>query len=267
MKSASICTASSTISLMLLVSLSVAAQTAPEKWEYKIVNTCNPSEESNLNKLGDQGWELVSVQWNDNSSCFNYYLKRPKGFFATQPPAQTTGAPNCALTLAQAPVIRGIRLGMSTEELLVLFPGSKDQFRIKEALARAEVQYGATDLLFSSTEYPENKLLFNNISRHLITLFDGHVVKIAVSYIFGPDITSPGWTIETWIDKVSEIFNLPKRESWESSRRITCRGFTIEAFVNHGSETSITIINLSYRQQIDQRKKAEYEKRQREFKP
>jgi hypothetical protein len=40
------------------------------KWEYKVVNY-DPSE-SDINKLGAEGWELVAVS---DSKC---YFKRPK---------------------------------------------------------------------------------------------------------------------------------------------------------------------------------------------
>jgi hypothetical protein len=47
-----------------------------QKWEYKVVELAGPSEEreSQLNRLGEQGWELVAIvnayDW--------YYLKRLK---------------------------------------------------------------------------------------------------------------------------------------------------------------------------------------------
>jgi hypothetical protein len=52
-----------------------------QKWEYTTVY--HPSERE-LNKLGDEGWELVSVaaevsgNENDISSTVTAYLKRPK---------------------------------------------------------------------------------------------------------------------------------------------------------------------------------------------
>lgn len=52
-----------------------------QKWEYKIVYL--PSE-SELNKLGNEGWELVSVAADVSgdahgmSSSMTAYLKRPK---------------------------------------------------------------------------------------------------------------------------------------------------------------------------------------------
>ena len=48
-------------------------------WEYKVVSLpfaeANKEEEL-LNRLGQERWELVSVQYYNNNTSF-YYLKRP----------------------------------------------------------------------------------------------------------------------------------------------------------------------------------------------
>ena len=44
-----------------------------QKWEYKIVTR---ADESEINLLGEQGWELVSVT--ENLSYFTFVFKRPK---------------------------------------------------------------------------------------------------------------------------------------------------------------------------------------------
>src|SRR5258707_3182283 len=57
-----------------------------------------------------------------------------------QSPAQTNNAsaqekPTCQLTLAGAPDIKGLRLGMTTYEELALVPGSKEDAEIRVSLA------------------------------------------------------------------------------------------------------------------------------------
>jgi hypothetical protein len=44
-----------------------------QKWEYKFVQLGGVTAEEELNKLGEQGWELVAV-W----SGLHCFLKRPK---------------------------------------------------------------------------------------------------------------------------------------------------------------------------------------------
>ena len=46
----------------------------------------------------------------------------------SQSPNQTSSQPKCTLTLSQAPAIRGLRLGMNSEEVLTIFPESLDPF-------------------------------------------------------------------------------------------------------------------------------------------
>ncbi|MCI0387202.1 MAG: hypothetical protein MOB07_00295 [Acidobacteria bacterium] len=268
MKSASMFIVLSTISLMFLVSLPATAQTQAEKWEYKIVNICRDSRDSELNKLGDLGWELVAVTISDGS-CPAYYFKAPRGSIVSITPSHPpVPAPKCTLTLAQAPVIRGIRLGMSTDELLALFPRSRDQFQIREALSKAEINFGESSLFFSSREYPENEVMFNkNLQQYAITLFDGRVVTISVGFNFQPvNNIYPNWTVNTWIAKLSETYNLPKPEEWGPDRRSFCQGFEIEVSVQ-AHYASMLITNPAYRQQIKQRQEAEYEKQRRAFKP
>jgi hypothetical protein len=58
--------------LLVVVGFTQAAPPAPQKWEYKYASKFN-----DLNKLGDEGWELVAVtEYNGVASTF--YLKRAK---------------------------------------------------------------------------------------------------------------------------------------------------------------------------------------------
>lgn len=47
-----------------------------QKWEY--LKKTYISDEYDLNKLGEQGWELVAVTFNENGSPQEYFFKRPK---------------------------------------------------------------------------------------------------------------------------------------------------------------------------------------------
>lgn len=70
--------------LVILISIVTIAATQDRKtiqpWEYKTVQA-HPAEPNLLNKLGEEGWELVDVTMetqNGTSAHTNYYLKRPK---------------------------------------------------------------------------------------------------------------------------------------------------------------------------------------------
>src|SRR5262245_54356299 len=67
-----------------------------------------------------------------------------------QTPNQPETAPACNLSLSQAPIIRGIRLGMKPDEWLKLFPGSAQDEKIKAILDESPKypRYGLKDVVF-----------------------------------------------------------------------------------------------------------------------
>jgi Domain of unknown function (DUF4177) len=97
----------------------------PQKWEYKVVNYCDP-ENQGINELeiiqylGEEGWELVSAdtrQVGETTRCPVHYFKRPGSVESKQ---ITKRQPQCSVPLDRTPSIRGLRLGMSADELLSL---------------------------------------------------------------------------------------------------------------------------------------------------
>src|SRR5690242_2998343 len=102
-----------------------------------------------------------------------------------QAPAQPQNTSKCSLTAAQAPAIRGIRLGMSTEEIVSIFPGSSQRPEIKMALESSEgyPNYGVARLYFQLLTYPTvAKDRFAGIDGISVTLFDGRVAELRVNY-------------------------------------------------------------------------------------
>src|SRR6266576_964960 len=75
-----------------------------------------------------------------------------------QSPAQTTNAdgqdkPTCQLTLAGAPDIKGLRLGMTPEQVLALFPGSNEDPEIRSRLSQPPSQFGVSSFLVRPDKY------------------------------------------------------------------------------------------------------------------
>jgi hypothetical protein len=272
MSRASLSIVLSIVSWVFLLSLPATAQTRPEKWEYKVTRGC--FNESDLNKRGDEGWELISISFDSNGNCRDSYFKRPKSEFFDPPrtSAPPPAPPKCNLTPAQAPIIRGIRLGMSTDDLLALFPRSREQSDTIKALSNAEAKYGVVSLYFGLDKYPENKAMFsNNINYYQITLFDDRVASFVANYNFKTqENRSHDWKYMTWIPKLSETYNLPKPEDWSgvggNGVSITCQGFRMLVDAS-GNSASISIIGPPYEDQIKQRREAASERLRSEFKP
>src|SRR5262245_34985749 len=95
----------------------------PAEWEYKQLES--PSDES-LNHHAKEGWEIVTAAGGggDSTRFYRVTLKRHKShpLFGTKTsdipePEPLPQSPQCKLTPAQAPAIRGIHLGVTSDEL------------------------------------------------------------------------------------------------------------------------------------------------------
>lgn len=47
------------------------------KWEYKVVRRIGQISERDINNLGQDGWELVTISFYNNGSICNMIFKRP----------------------------------------------------------------------------------------------------------------------------------------------------------------------------------------------
>jgi hypothetical protein len=180
-------------------------------------------------------------------------------------------APNqsgCSLTEATSPKIRGLRLGMTTQELLAMFPDSTKRKEIKDALEKSRAP--STDEAVYLTFDPatdSGKSEFADVGSVSAGLHKGKVMDLAVQYV------SPPWgTIDEWVAKVSAAFQLPSDQGWKAGSNETpnkvlkCNGIEIEAAIQGGGG-SVRLRNTEVFRGIEERAKAAEEKRRRDFKP
>ncbi|HEX5704274.1 MAG TPA: hypothetical protein VFX97_13815 [Pyrinomonadaceae bacterium] len=142
----------------------------------------------------------------------------------------TQDKPPCTLTLSAAPSVNGIRLGMTPDEVLALFPGSKDDPAVSARLSRPPNQFNTNSLLVRPEKY-ETKAEFAGISQITFSLFDGRVSKFYVSY------NGPEWPhVDKFVEKFVEGKNLPAVDQWETyagfdnQKALTCVDFSIRVF-------------------------------------
>jgi len=263
----------------------------PQKWEYKVVNYCDPEnqaidEREIIQYLGEEGWELVSAdtrQVSETTRCPVHYFKRPGGFESKQ---ITKRQPQCSVPLDRSPSIRGLRLGMSADELLSLLAfNNNSRLPVETALKNAGLapNYGLATFTLSPRDSTmmEVREKFAGIYNFSFTTFDGRLVGIHVTYSRRSPDLYPSWTIDEWTAKISSSFSIPGASYWEPSssndqRTLKCKGLEVEAVINPPVYTifpalgiyrtpSLTIIDPSYRQVLDQRVKSDQENKQREF--
>jgi len=147
----------------------------PAEWEYKQLFN-NPSDEI-LNYYAKNGWEIAAAIPGDVilRRCRSHPLfgTRTPEMPKPEPPPQT-----CKLTSAQAPVVRGLRLGMTSDELFDIFPANeREEFDRAQQLKKAEFppNYGYTNFQFILSRYA-TKDRFTGISELTFDLFDKKVV-------------------------------------------------------------------------------------------
>jgi hypothetical protein len=151
-------------------------------------------------------------------------------------PTQTTDAAvsdraPCSLVLDQAPVINGLRLGMTPDQVLSLFPGSNDDAEVRSALARPPSPFGVSGLLIRPDKFA-SKEKFAGVTQITFTLLDKHVSSINVGY------NGPEWPhVDKFVEQFVEGRTLPASDQWEAyvgmdtqMKTLTCKDFEIQIF-------------------------------------
>jgi len=179
---------------------------------------------------------------------------------------QVVAQVRCSLTEADAPAIRGIRLGMNTEQLLALFPASTKRREIKDALANAKAPEGEI-VYFAFEPGDADKNLFDGVASILAGTGKGRVVEFTIQYI------GPSWSgVDEWVGKLSETLKLPGVASWRHgpnetpNKVLRCNGIEIEATIEGGGGT-IILRNVGYLEAAKERMRSAEEKRKRDYKP
>jgi len=151
-------------------------------------------------------------------------------------PTQTTNAAvtdnaPCSLVMHQAPVINGLRLGMTPEQVLLLFPGSKEDAEVSSSLSRPASPLGVSGFVIRPDKY-QSKEKFAGITQITFTLLDGRVSVFNVGY------NGPEWPhVDRFVAKFTEGTNLPAPDAWEAyvgmdtqMKTLTCKDFEIRIF-------------------------------------
>lgn len=137
----------------------------------------------------------------------------------------------CSLVMDQAPVINGLRLGMTPQQVLALFPGSSEDAEIKAALARPASQFGVSSFALKPDKY-QTRERFAGVTQITFTLLDAHVSSFSVGY------NGPEWPhVDRFVAKFIEGTNLPAADAWEAyvgmdtqMKTLKCTDFEIRVF-------------------------------------
>lgn len=181
-----------------------------------------------------------------------------------QPNAQVSSTASqekqpCTLKFAGAPVVSGLRLGMTADELLALFPGSKDDTEIT-ASVRGVTSFGTATVVIRPDRY-QSKEKFPGISQITVRLADGRVYEFTVNY------NGPAYShVDKFVAKFVEGTALPPTDQWDvyvgmdnQMKTLTCAEFEVRAFAGgqDGNLNYVVVKDLVADQKLkDRRAKA-----------
>jgi hypothetical protein len=187
--------------------------------------------------------------------------------------SQALSQSRCNLTKDNSPSVRGLRLGMSTEQLLALFPGSakrwaKEPKTMRDAREKAMAATSNEPVYLSFDPATDAaKEQFAGVDSVSAGLYSGWVIDFNVLYV------GASWrTIDEWVAKLSETFKLPGAQDWvvgpseTPNKVLKCAGIEIEAAIQGGS-ASIRIRNTEWLKAMEERATAAEEKKRRDVKP
>lgn len=178
---------------------------------------------------------------------------------------QTPTEQKCSLTLAQSPVIRGLKLGMDMDEVLRQFPGRSEDPYVRSALLSADSQFGLVKFHAPTYQYKSEKR-FEGISQFDFEFLDKRLTSLSVQY------QGPEWNnVDEFVSKVAEPFNLPSASYWTPTngshgKTLKCAGFEVWVFVGGGS-SSLQVRNPAAEQIRRDRQTEAKERARKEFKP
>ena len=166
----------------------------------------------------------------------------------------------CDLTVNQAPVLNGVRLRMTPDQVLALFPDSNNDPQVQSSLSRPPSQFGQSSFVIKPAKY-KSKDRYSGISQIIFTLLDGRVSTLSVGY------NGPQWShVDRFVAKFTEGTNLPAEDQWEAYvgmdtqlKTLRCTDFEVRVFAGGqgGNLNYVLMTDLEADKKLkDRRKKA-----------
>jgi len=192
--------------------------------------------------------------------------------YGQTPTAPPTTSP-CTLKIAQAPAVRGVKLGMKIDEVLALFPGSAENDGIKLSIRKPDdyPNLGVVGITVFPSQY-STKDRFAGIGGFNFLFLDGRIAEYEVGYQGPPG--GPTWPrVDDFIAKLADTFGLPPATDWianqnlSSHKTLKCDGFQLQASAA-GSAGRLTVSTPDLPHKKQQERRATFEEKlRREFKP
>jgi hypothetical protein len=154
--------------------------------------------------------------------------------------SSTQDKPICDLSMSHAGA-NGLKLGMTKEEVLALFPDSRKDAELSTAISTPPSSLGTLIFVIRPQKYA-NQAEFKGISQVTFALLDNRVATLTVGYN-GPQYAH----VDKFVETIIQGTNLPPADQWqpytgldEQMKTLTCSEFSVRAFI--GGEAG----NLNY---------------------
>lgn len=174
--------------------------------------------------------------------------------------AADSPALNCRLDKSHAPVMFGLKLGMTQDEVLALFPGSKDDKELRSHLTGPTSEFGNSSFALFPSRY-ESKEQFVGINQVSLGLLDGRITSYTLGYN-GPEYSH----VDNFVAKIAGDGALPSASQWEAHvglenqlKILKCPEFEVRVFVGGpgGSQNYTVVTDTEAINKLkDRRKKA-----------
>jgi Domain of unknown function (DUF6916) len=186
-------------------------------------------------------WRVKDANGEHDVFAFETLLPDPRDVGKKEEPPAPVQA--TWMTMAQDRGINGIKLGMTAQQVLALFPGSKDDEEVRANLAQPS-ELGISNLIIRPQQY-SSKADFEGISQIILTLLDGRVSTLYVGYD-APQAEN----LDDAVTKFSKGRKLPPAGSWKAYqglddqlKTMKCKDFEISVFAG-GKNVNVNYVKL-----------------------
>jgi hypothetical protein len=139
--------------------------------------------------------------------------------------------PACGMTAAEAPDVKGLRLGLTTQHVFELFPGSADDPDIRAALSATAGMFGAATFIIKPEAYASNSA-YAGVNNVLLRFVEGRLSSFTVGF------SAHAWPhVDEFVSSFTKGTGLPPADAWEpyvgldtQLKILTCEGFEVRAF-------------------------------------
>ncbi|HEX6718176.1 MAG TPA: hypothetical protein VF088_13750 [Pyrinomonadaceae bacterium] len=138
-----------------------------------------------------------------------------------------------------------LKLGMTKEEVLAVFPGSKDDPELRSQLSRPPSPLGVSNFVVQPEKLaPDEK--FAKFTHFTFNLLDGRVSSLNIGYN-GPAYSN----VDEFITKFVEGTNLPPADQWQiytgmdnQLKILRCKDFEVRVFAG-GTDGNLNYVVLT----------------------